>query len=225
MARAAGDARFMARPSGDAGVRRLNPVLAPWMIPAGRALLALALGLAITFTTGHTAAFGLTVFGGYAVLSGAFLLVAWLGPRAPAEARTAFRAQGVVSVIAGIAALAVTGGGMAYLIWLLSGWAIVTGALELVSGIRFRRRVAGWADWIGVGALTLALGVATLVLPPDISDFYSGDTGVEGLLTSSIIVIGMLGAWGVLTGVLQAISAASPALTGARTRAAAESRS
>jgi hypothetical protein len=48
------------------------------------------------------------------------------------------------------------------------------------------------------------------VTPPDISDAFQGDKGVEGLLTSPIILIGMLGAWAVITGVLQAISAASP---------------
>lgn len=194
------------------------------MIPAGRAALALALGLAIAFTTGHTAEFGLIAFGVYAVLAGLFLLIAWIGPRAATEARSAFRAQGAVSVIAGAAALALPGGGMAYLVWVLSGWAIVTGALELVSGSRFHHRVKAWTDWIAVGALTVLLGVVTLVLPPDISDLYSGDKGVEGLLTSSIIVTGLLGAWGVLTGVLQAIAAASPALNGTRKRVAAGSR-
>jgi uncharacterized membrane protein HdeD (DUF308 family) len=195
------------------------------MISAGRAILALALGLAITFTSGHTAGFGLIAFGVYAVLAGALLLVGWIGPRAAAEARTAFRAQGAVTLIAGVAALALPGGGMPYLVLLLSGWAIVAGALELVSGIRFRRRSAGWADWVAVGGLTVLLGVIALVLPPDIADVYAGDKGVEGLLTSSIIVTGMLGAWGVLTGVLQAIAAASPARSATRTRAEAEARS
>jgi len=183
------------------------------MVPAGRAVLAIALGLTITFTTGHTATFGLVVFGGYAILAGVVLLLAWIGPRAAAEARSAFRAQGVVSLVAGIAALVLPGGGMGYLVLLVSGWAIVCGALELMSGLRFRRRVTAWTDWIAVGALTLVLGVVTLVLPPDISQSYSGDTGVEGLLTSAIIVTGLLGAWGVLTGVLLAISAVSPTLT------------
>lgn len=196
------------------------------MTLAARALLALALGLAITFTAGHTAAFGLVAFGVYAVLSGLLLLVAWFGPRAPVEARTSFRAQAAVTLAAGVAALALPGGGVAYLVWVLSGWAIVTGALELVSGIRFRHRTASWADWTAVGALTVLLGLIALILPPDIADAFTGDRGVTGLLTSAIIVTGMLGAWAVLTGVLQAIAAASPVSAGSRRRdAAAESRS
>jgi uncharacterized membrane protein HdeD (DUF308 family) len=180
------------------------------MLPAARAALAIALGLVITFTGGHTAAFGLVAFGIFAVLTGLLVLGATFG-RAPArEARTAFRAQGAVSVIAGAAALLLPTGGAAYLVWVLSGWAIVTGALELVSGIRARGRAAAWADWTTVGALTVLLGLVVLVTPPDISDAFRGDKGVVGMLTSPIILIGMLGAWAIVTGVLQAISAASP---------------
>jgi uncharacterized membrane protein HdeD (DUF308 family) len=187
-------------------------VLSPWIVTAGRAALALALGLAITFTSGHTAEFGLIAFGAFAVLSGLMLLAGWFGSRAPAEGRTAFRAAGIISLAAGVAALVVPGGGIGYLVWVLSGWAILTGALELVTGIRSRGRVAGWTDWVTVGALTVALGVVVLVIPPDISDSFTGDKGVEGLLTSPIIIVGILGAWAVIAGVLQAIAAASPKL-------------
>jgi uncharacterized membrane protein HdeD (DUF308 family) len=186
------------------------------MLLAGRALFALALGLAITFTSGHTAAFGLVAFGVYALASGALILAGTFGRRAAAEARTAFRASGIVSVVAGVAALVLPSGGIGYLVWLLSGWAIVTGALELVSGIRARHRIPGWSDWIIVGSLTVLLGIVVLATPPDIADYFSGDKGVEGLLTSSIILVGMLGAWAVITGVLQAIAAASPNKTAAR---------
>ena len=187
-------------------------MLSPWIVTAGRAALALALGLAITFTSGHTAEFGLIAFGAFAVLSGALLLAGWFGSRAPAGGRTAFRAAGVISVAAGVAALVVPAGGIGYLVWVLSGWAILTGALELVTGIRARRRVAGWTDWVTVGALTVVLGVVVLVIPPDISDSFTGDKGIQGLLTSPIIIVGVLGAWAVITGVLQAIAAASPKL-------------
>jgi uncharacterized membrane protein HdeD (DUF308 family) len=195
-------------------------VLDAWILPAGRAFLALALGLVITFTAGHTATFGLVAFGVFAVLSGLLLAAGSFGPRAEPIARTAFRAQAVVTVVAGIAALVLPGGGMGYLVWILSGWAIVAGALELVSGIRARGRAAAWTDWVTVGALTVLLGAVVLIIPPDISDRFTGDKGVEGLLTSPIIVVGLLGGWAIVTGVLLAIAAASPKQ--ARARAAAK---
>lgn len=185
-------------------------MLDAWILSAGRALLALALGLVITFTTGHTAEFGLIAFGVFAIARGLWIAAGSFGPKSEPIARTAFRAQAVVTVLAGIAALALPGGGMGYLIWILSGWAIVTGALELVSGIRARRRVSAWTDWVTVGALTVLLGAVVLIMPPDIADSFSGDKGVEGMITSPIIVVGVLGGWGVVTGVLLAIAAASP---------------
>jgi uncharacterized membrane protein HdeD (DUF308 family) len=194
-------------------------VLDAWILPAGRAFLALALGLVITFTAGHTAAFGLVSFGVFAALSGLLLAAGSFGPRAEPISRTAFRAQSVVSVAAGIAALVQPGGGIGYLVWILSGWAIVAGALELVSGIRARRRVIAWTDWIAVGGLTVLLGAIVLAIPPDISDRFTGDKGVEGLLTSPIIVVGLLGGWGIVTGVLLAIGAASPRQARARASA------
>ena len=197
-------------------------MLDAWIIPAGRALLALALGLVITFTAGHTATFGLVAFGVFAVLSGLLLAAGSFGPRAEPISRTAFRAQAVVTVLAGIAALVLPGGGIGYLVWILSGWAIVTGALELVSGIRARRRVVAWTDWIAVGGLTVLLGAIVLVIPPDIADRFTGDKVVEGLLTSPIIVVGLLGGWGIVTGVLLAIAAASPRQARARAKATAE---
>jgi uncharacterized membrane protein HdeD (DUF308 family) len=196
-------------------------VLDAWILPAGRAFLALALGLVITFTAGHTAAFGLVAFGVFAVASGLLLAAGSFGPRAEPISRTSFRAQAVVSVAAGIAALVLPGGGIGYLVWILSGWAIVTGALELVSGIRARRRAVAWIDWIMVGALTVLLGAVVLVIPPDIADRFTGDKGVEGLLTSPIIVVGLLGGWAIVTGVLLAIAAASPRQTRARAAASA----
>ncbi|MEO5921575.1 MAG: DUF308 domain-containing protein [Pseudolysinimonas sp.] len=198
-------------------------MLDAWILSAGRALLALALGLVITFTTGHTALFGLVAFGIFAILSGVLVAAGSFGRRAEPIARTAFRAQAVVTVIAGIAALALPGGGIGYLIWILSGWAIVNGALELVSGIRARGRAAAWTDWATVGALTLLLGAVVLVIPPDIADRFTGDKGVEGMLTSPIIVVGMLGGWGIVTGVLLAIAAASPRKARARDTAKAAS--
>jgi len=199
-------------------------VLDAWILPAGRALLALALGLAITFTAGHTTTFGLLAFGAFAVVSGLLLAAGSFGPRAEPISRASFRAQGVVTIVAGIAALVLPGAGIGYLVWVLSGWAIVTGALELVSGIRARGRAAAWTDWVTVGGLTVLLGAVVLVIPPDISDTFHGDKGVEGMLTSPIIVVGLLGAWGIVTGVLLAISAASPKQAAARSAAAAKEK-
>jgi uncharacterized membrane protein HdeD (DUF308 family) len=199
--------------------------LAPWILPAGRGLLALALGLVITFTADHSAPLGLVSFGIFAILTGALIGAASIGSRAEPVARGAFLAQAAVTVVAGIAALALPAGGVHYLVLVLSGWAIIAGGLELVSGVRARGQVRVATDWIISGALTLALGIVVLVVPPDLVLPFQGEKGVTGVLTSSIVVVGVLGFWGVIDGVLWGISAASPRSQATPASAASEKSS
>lgn len=200
-------------------VSRPRPVV--WAVPALRALLALVLGLTITFTGGHSAAFGLVAFGIFGVTAGAVVAVgaALAGDRA---VRGAGVVQGVVTAAAGVAALLLATGGVIPLIGVVSAFGIVTGALELVTGLRTRRTAAGARDAVITGALTVLLGLAFLLVPPGYSQTLGGIERIAGTLTASVVLVGVLGAWGILVGVLQAISAVS--LGGASRAAAAEGR-
>lgn len=172
-----------------------------------RGILALALGVTITLTLEHTPTFGLLTFGAFAVLSGAIVLVGTLRGDYAGRMRGAFVAHGAVSLVAGIAALALLEGGVVVLALLLAVWAVVVGLLEGVSGVLSRTRSPLARDWIITGVLTAALGVTAFVLPPDFVQAFAGERGVAGTLTSSVILIGVVGAWAILVGVLQTISA------------------
>src|SRR5690606_37264095 len=111
-----------------------------------RALPALMLGLVITFSKDHSVSFGLFVFGVFAVVTGAVLLAS--GMRADRSVRGLVLVQGVVTAIAGIAALLLPSGGLGYLVPLVSAWAILSGSLETVNGIRFRRTRPVARDWL-----------------------------------------------------------------------------
>jgi uncharacterized membrane protein HdeD (DUF308 family) len=182
-------------------------VVAAWIAQLARGILALALGVTITLTLEHTPVFGLLTFGAFAVLTGIALLGATLFGAYAGRMRAGFLAQGVATLAAGIVALAVPGGGVAFLAILVAVWALVTGLLEAASGI-LARKLSGLArDWIIAGVLTVALGVAALLLPPDFEQALVGEKGAAGTLTSSVILVGMIGAWAILVGVLQTISA------------------
>ena len=58
-------------------------------------------------------------------------------------------------------------------------------------------------------ALTVLLGVVFLVVPPGYSQSLGGIERISGTLTASVVLVGLLGAWGIIVGVLQAISAVS----------------
>lgn len=193
-----------------------RPGFAAWLIPALRAVVALAVGFAITFTPAHSAAFGLVSFGLFAVVAGAIVTAGAFGDRTERRSRGLFVFQGILTVIAGIAALALPEGGVHYFVWVVSAWAVVTGALELVSGIRARARIAAARDWIILGGLTLILAIVFLVVPPDYRQSLGGIEQIKGQLTASVVLVGMFGAWAIIAGVLLGIagvSAASPRST------------
>ena len=72
--------------------RRLIGVVAAWIAQLARGVLALVLGVTITLTLEHSPLFGLLTFGGFAVLSGAVLLVATLRGAYAGRMRAAFLA-------------------------------------------------------------------------------------------------------------------------------------
>lgn len=182
-----------------------------WVAPLARALPALVLGLVITFSQDHSAAFGLAAFGVFAIVTASVLLAS--GLRADRSVRGLALLQGAVTAIAGIAALVLPGGGLGSFVLLVSAWAIVTGALEAVNGIRFRRTRAASRDWLFTGVLTAMLGLVFLLVPQDYADAYTveGATGaaVSGTVTADILLVGVLGAWAIILGVQLAIAAFS----------------
>jgi uncharacterized membrane protein HdeD (DUF308 family) len=179
-------------------------------VPLARAVPALVLGLVITFSSDHSAAFGLIAFGIFALVTGAVLVAAAIRHLFDAAARTLFLIQGVVTLLAGVAAIVLPSGGTPYLIWVVSAWAILAGALELVNGIRLRRTASGARDWLLTGALTLLLACAVLVVPPGLAQEFTGPDEVTRVLTAAIMVVGLIGAWAVIVGVQLGIAAIPP---------------
>ena len=179
-----------------------------WVAPLARALPALVLGLLITFSQDHSAILGLVAFGVFAVVTAAILLASAL--RADSALRGSVLLQGIFTGIAGIAALVLPGGGIGYLVYVVSGWAIVAGAIETVNGIRFRTSRPAGRDWLLTGVLTVLLGLAFLLVPQSLSESYGFEEKgqeVAGVITADIVLVGILGAWAVIVGVQLVIAA------------------
>jgi uncharacterized membrane protein HdeD (DUF308 family) len=175
-----------------------------WYLPLLRALPALVLAAVITFTPDHSSPLGLLALGGYGVVAGA--IVAWGGGRSQGVERAILVAQGAILVVVGIVALAVSGGGLPFLIFLLSGAAAITGLLELYLGLRggaLRR------DRLFAGALTLLLAIIVLIIPPGLEQQTTGIDGPTGVLTASTIVVGLFGAYLAVLGVYLVIAGLS----------------
>ncbi|MGX5681729.1 DUF308 domain-containing protein [Schumannella luteola] len=178
-----------------------------WIAPLLRAVPAVALAIVVTFSADHSAPLGLLTFGVFGVAAGAVITVFALRS-APGPERTLQVVQGILTVAAGIASLSVVGGGLPYLVFLVSGWAVMSGFLELYLGLRTRRTSTIARDHIFAGALTVLLAVVLLVIPPDFSQMYTVDEK-DYELTASVIVVGLLGAYWAILGVFLIIGAFS----------------
>ena len=180
-----------------------------WYVPVARAIPALALAAVVTFTADHSAAVGLLTFGTFAVASGAVLTAFAVRSPARGVARTLTLAQGLVTVAAGIAAIALVNGGLPSFVFLLTAWAAIAGFLELYLGLRGRGRARSSRDWVFAGVLTALLALGVLLVPPGFSQAFTGPDGVDRALTASVIVVGALGAYWAILGVYLVIAGLS----------------
>lgn len=166
-----------------------------WTVSIGRALVALIAAVVITFNRDHSAAFGLVMFGGYAVVGGLVLAFASWRTLTDARDRQLFMVQGFVGVFAGALALIFADGGLGFFLYLVSVWGAVTGFLELYSGLRRRRSSpvdVSTRDWMSMGGLTAVLALAFLLLPPN-----------------TVVAVGLLGAYLVVLGIFLVIGGLS----------------
>lgn len=185
-------------------------------VQLARALFAALAAVMITFTPDHSASVGLSVFSGFAMATGlVLLLAAWLvhpgGRRAPSVV------LGVLTILAGMV------GGLGGLrnvtlfFVLVIAWALLAGLVELVVGLRARRRGdAAARDAIFVGALTILLAVGLLLVNPAYSlEYFIKEAGATFELTGISIGVGVFGVYAAIVAVFLGIAGFSPRPAGA----------
>jgi uncharacterized membrane protein HdeD (DUF308 family) len=180
-----------------------------WPVPIVRAILAAALAIVITFSADHSARFGLIVFGVFGIVAGLIVAATALLRLGESGVRAFFIAQGAVTAVAGALSLLVNGGGVQYLFLILTVFAAITGFLELYSGLRSRRRFVASGDWVTAGAFTAVVAVVFVLIPPGFSQRFTGPDGVARVLDSSVVVVGVLGAYAAILAVYLLIAGLS----------------
>ncbi|MBW8761302.1 MAG: acyl-CoA synthetase [Microbacterium sp.] len=190
-----------------------------------RALFAAAAAAMITFSPDHSAAIGLSVFSGFAIATALVLaLSAWLV--LPAGGRWPYVMLAAVDLLAGMA-----GGVPAWrtndvFFGVVVAWGLITGAIELIAGLRARRAGEQTArDSITVGAFGLILGVALLAIPAGLTQPYAIKDAGEFLLTGIILGVGMFGGYAAIVAVFLGIAGLTPQRADAIARASENERS
>lgn len=177
----------------------------------GRALFAAVAALMITFTADHSAAVGLAVFSGWAIATALlFFAAAWLV--FAAGRRAAPILLGVVSVAAGMATGIPALRSVTLFFVVVIGWAVLSGVVELVAGLRARRGGDPFArDAILIGSLTLGLAVALLLVNPAYSlEYFIKDADQTFTLTGITIGVGLFGFYAAIVAVFLGIAGFSP---------------
>ena len=157
-----------------------------WWALALRGLAAVIFGL-LAFLWPHITLTALVfLFGAYALVDGAFAIVA--GIRAPREFKRwwLLLIEGILSVFAGVLAFTVPGITALISLGLIAAWALITGVLEIAAAIQMRKYIAG--EWILVlsGVASIVFGVLMLFNPS----------------AGALAVVWLIGAYAVVWGVL-----------------------
>ncbi|MFI6077280.1 HdeD family acid-resistance protein [Actinoplanes sp. NPDC051343] len=107
------------------------------------------------------------VFGAYALVDGAFTLVAAVGNRngRARGSRVWLFVRGIAGILTGIIAVVWPGITALALLWVIAIWALVTGVFDIVAAFELRKQMR--REWLLAlsGALAVLFGVLLLVWP------------------------------------------------------------
>jgi len=134
-----------------------------WWVIGLRGLAAVLFGILAFTLPGMTLAVLVLLFGAYALVDGILTLLAAF--RGDAQHRIAMAIEGVVGVLAGLAAFVWPGLTALVLLYIIAFWAIVTGVLEIVAAVRLRRAISNEFGLIVGGVLSVLFGIVLLVSP------------------------------------------------------------
>ena len=135
-----------------------------WWALALRGILAILLGLAAIVLPGVTLAVLITLFGAYAVVDGVLAIIAGVRAAERHERWWSPVLKGLAGIAAGVMAFIWPALTALALLYLIAGWAIVTGVLEVVAAVHLHRAHGEWLLIIN-GVLSILFGLFVIVWP------------------------------------------------------------
>jgi uncharacterized membrane protein HdeD (DUF308 family) len=162
-----------------------------WWLVALRGLAAIAFGVIALVLPGITLLALVLLFGAYAIVDGAFKVVAGLRRRAD-DSRDAWAVvAGALGIVAGLITIVWPGITALVLLILIATWAIVTGGFEIVAAYRLRHQIEGEVLLALGGALSIAFGLLALLMPS----------------AGALAVVWLIAAYALATGIVLLIAA------------------
>jgi uncharacterized membrane protein HdeD (DUF308 family) len=143
----------------------LEVITGNWWTLVLRGALAILFGVVAFVWPEITLTALVLLFGAYAFVDGLFAIIGAVRGARTGTRWVALLVQGVVGVVAGVWTLFwpnITG---LILVYLIAGWAIVTGILALVTAVRLRKEIEG--EWLMAlaGVAGIIFGVIAALIP------------------------------------------------------------
>jgi uncharacterized membrane protein HdeD (DUF308 family) len=133
-----------------------------WWALALRGVIAVLFGLLTFFIPGITLISLVLLFGLYAILDGIFDIVSAM--KAPGH-HWPLLVEGIVGIVAGLVTFMWPAITAMVLVYLIAFWAILTGLLEIVAGIRLREVIANEMLLILMGVISTLFGILIIIFP------------------------------------------------------------
>jgi uncharacterized membrane protein HdeD (DUF308 family) len=164
----------------------MNVVARNWWALVLRGVLSVAFGVFALALPGAAFAVLVVGFGVYALADGVLNVVAALRDARGERDWWTLLLSGVVGVVAGLAAFVAPALTALVLLYVIAGWAVLTGVLEIAAAVRLRRHVTG--EWLMAleGGLSVAFGVLIMLAP----------------LAGALAVVLLIGAYALVSGLV-----------------------
>jgi uncharacterized membrane protein HdeD (DUF308 family) len=154
---------YGAHSEGEKDMSLVDDLARHWWVIGLRGLAAVLFGVLAFVWPGMTLAVLVLLFGAYALVDGILAVV--VAVRGGTDHRLVMGLEGVVGVLAGLAAFVFPGLTALVLLYIIAFWAILTGVLEVVAAVRLRRVISNeWGLIIG-GVLSVLFGIVLIAAP------------------------------------------------------------
>ncbi len=157
-----------------------------WWVLLLRGLFAIIFGLCAWFLPGVSLAVLIIMFGAFSLADGVLGIWMAISGRQHNNHWWVLLLWAISSLVVGLCALFAPGVTAVVLLWLIAGWSIIVGALQIAAAIRLRQELQGEWRLVLSGVLGVLFGIALFAWP------------AAGILT----LLWLIGAFAILVGVL-----------------------